>query len=58
MSARGHKAPVTVISAEAVIKGNVVFGEGCIVHPGANILAEGGDITFGDFNIVEEYAHI
>ena len=49
---------MTVISAEAVIKGNVVFGEGCIVHPGANILAEGGDITFGDFNIVEEYAHI
>lgn len=41
-----------------MIKGNVTFGEGCIVHPGAQIIAEGGDIIFGDFNIVEEYAKI
>ena len=36
----------------------MVFGEGCIVHPGAQILAEGGEIIMGDFNIVEEYARI
>ena len=41
-----------------MIKGNVTFGEGCIVHPGANINAEEGDIVFGDYNIVEEYARI
>ena len=43
---------------EAVIKGNVIFGEGCIVHPGAQLVAEGGDIILGDYNIVEEYARI
>ena len=62
-SARGHVsarggAPKSVFCHEAVIKGNVTFGEGCIVHPGAQILAEGGDIIMGDFNIVEEYARI
>jgi len=41
-----------------MIKGNVTFGVGCIVHPGANINAEEGDIIFGDYNIVEEYARI
>lgn len=41
-----------------MIKGNVIFGVGCIVHPGANINAEDGDIIFGDYNIVEEYARI
>ena len=41
-----------------MIKGTVHFGEGCIVHPGAQILAEGGEIIMGDFNIVEEYARI
>ena len=62
-SARGHVsarggAPKSVFCHEAVLKGNVTFGEGCIVHPGAQILAEGGDIIMGDFNIVEEYARI
>ena len=33
-SARGGQ-PKTVICHESVIKGNVTFGEGCIVHPGA-----------------------
>ena len=57
LSSRGGTGK-TVICFEAVIKGNVTFGEGCIVHPGAQILAEGGDIIFGDYNIVEEYARI
>lgn len=35
------------------IIGNVVFGNGCFVHPGTNINAEGGDIIFGDYNIIE-----
>ena len=28
------------------------------MHPGAQIVAEGGDIIIGDYNIVEEYARI
>ena len=32
----------------------IIFGEGCIVHPTAQIRAECGDIFFGDYNIVEE----
>ena len=43
---------------EAVIKGNVTLGEGCIVHPGAQINAQGGDIIIGDYCIIEEYAKI
>lgn len=58
LSARGTATGKSVFCHEAVIKGNVIFGEGCIVHPGAQILAEGGDIIMGDFNIVEEYARI
>ena len=55
----GRSKPVlSVFCHEAMIKGNVTFGDGCIVHPGANINAEEGDIVFGDFNIVEEYARI
>ena len=47
-----------MFSHEAIIQGAVTFGEGCIVHPGAQIVAEGGDITIGDYNIIEEYARI
>ena len=49
---------ISVFCHEAMIKGNVIFGDGCIVHPGANINAEEGDIIFGDYNIIEEYARI
>ena len=47
-----------MFSQEAKIVGNVHFGEGCIVHPGAKILAEGGDIIIGDYNIFEEYSQV
>jgi len=43
-------------SAKAVIQGvngKVTFGKGCIVHPNAQIIAEGGDIIIQDFNIIE-----
>ena len=53
-----NKEVISVFCHEAMIKGNVIFGKGCIVHPGANINAEEGDIIFGDYNIVEEYARI
>ena len=55
---RGGGPAKSVISAEVILTGKVTFGEGCIVHPGAQILAEGGDIIIGDFNIIEEYARI
>ena len=37
------------------IIGEVHFGNGCFVHPGSSIIAEGGDIIFGDYNIIEVY---
>ena len=58
LSSRAGGAGKSVFCHEAVIKGNVIFGEGCIVHPGAQLVAEGGDIIMGDYNIVEEYARI
>ena len=38
---------------KATIQGKVTFGKGCIVHPNAQIIAEGGEIIFKDFNIIE-----
>ncbi|KAL4505104.1 hypothetical protein ABPG73_021951 [Tetrahymena malaccensis] len=32
--------------------------KGCIIHPNCTILAEGGDIIFGDYNIIEERVSI
>ena len=32
---------------------HLVIMIGCIVHPGCSIIAQGGDIVFGDFNIIE-----
>ncbi len=37
---------------------NIRFGAGCIVHPYATIKALGGDIYFGDYNIIEEKVEI
>jgi dynactin-6 len=42
------------IWASTKLEGNIHFGEGCIVHPSATISAEGGDIIFGDYCIIEE----
>jgi carbonic anhydrase/acetyltransferase-like protein (isoleucine patch superfamily) len=40
------------------MEGNIHFGEGCIVHPNAEIKADGGDIIFGDYCIIEELVKI
>ncbi len=56
------KLKETIICASAEIQGNVAFGEGtsprkpvgCIVHPHCNIIAEGGPIIIGNYNIIEE----
>jgi hypothetical protein len=45
--------PITCCD-QAKIEGDVKFGEGCILHPGCDIRAN-GPISFGDFNIVEVY---
>lgn len=34
------------------------FGDKCIVHPGCSIIAEGGDIIIGKYNIIEEKVRI
>jgi len=36
------------------IKGEVIFGKNCIVHPSASIIADNGPIIIGDYNIFEE----
>jgi acetyltransferase-like isoleucine patch superfamily enzyme len=38
--------------------GKVTFGEGCVVHPSCTIIAEGGDIHIGEYNIFEERVRI
>eukprot|EP00002_Diphylleia_rotans_P021514 TRINITY_DN4185_c0_g1_i2.p1 TRINITY_DN4185_c0_g1~~TRINITY_DN4185_c0_g1_i2.p1 ORF type:complete len:170 (-),score=25.72 TRINITY_DN4185_c0_g1_i2:13-522(-) len=48
----------SMICPTAIIKGNVTLGSGCILHPQASIIAEGGAIEIGDNNIIEEYAVI
>ena len=36
------------------LQGNVKIGNGCYIHPGCSILAEGGgEIVIGDYNIIE-----
>ena len=53
-----NKIPSVIICDSAEIHGDVNFGDGCIVHPFAFIDARGGTITFGENNIIEEYARI
>ena len=57
MSSRA-KGPSVIICEAAEIQGDVNFGDGCIVHPGAFIDARGGTISFGENNIIEEKARI
>ena len=52
------RGPSVIICDSAEIQGDVNFGDGCIVHPGAFIDARGGTITFGENNIIEEKARI
>jgi len=33
----------------------VLFGVGCIVHPLCTIVADGGRIEIGDYNIIEVF---
>ena len=52
-------SPESKICKGATVKGlqegTVKFGYGCMVHPFANIITEGGStLTFGDYNIIEE----
>ena len=47
-----------MICDTADLKGQINFGHGCIVHPGAFIDAVGGPIIFGEYNIIEEKARI
>ena len=45
----------TKICKNALVKGDVKFGFGCMIHPYSHIVAEeGSSIVFGDYNIIEE----
>ncbi len=52
-------SPETKICKGSIItglqEGNIKFGYGCMIHPYAKIITEGGSsIIFGDYNIIEE----
>ena len=52
-------SPETMICKGSIItglqEGNIKFGYGCMIHPYAKIITEGGSsIIFGDYNIIEE----
>jgi len=50
--------PKLFIAEKTEIHGQVHFGEHVVIHPGCTILAEGGDITIGDYVIIEEKVKI
>lgn len=53
--------PIVCCDAEVTITGDakINFGNGCIIHPKAKIIAdEGCNITFGEYNIIEENVQI
>lgn len=53
--------PIICRDAEIIMRnnGNVSFGNGCIVHPKASIIAEDGcNLIFGEYNIIEEHVKI
>ena len=52
------KGPSVIITDIADLQGNITFGDGCVVHPGAFIDARGGTISFGENNIIEEKVRI
>lgn len=47
-----------MISPEAKLSGDIRVGAGCVIHPKALLLAEGGPILLGRDNIVEEQSII
>jgi len=51
-------SPTAVVCQEATLVGDITIGDGCIVHPKACILAEGGPIVIGTNNIIEEQVTI
>ena len=48
----------TQVCADAELKGEIVLGARCFVHPKARIIAEAGPIVIGEGNIIEEQALI
>lgn len=42
------------VSKDAVLEGPVRLGEGCVVHPGAELRALGGPLVVGAFCIFED----
>ena len=57
-SSNSSRTAGVIICEAAELQGQINFGEGCVVHPGAYIDARGGTITFGEYNIIEEKARI
>lgn len=46
------------VCQEAVLIGDITVGEGTVIHPQANIIADAGPIVIGSNNIIEEQATI
>ena len=45
-----------VVCSNAILKGEIIIGPGCILHPYCQILAMNGPISLGSSNIIEEGA--
>lgn len=50
--------PKSVVCEESILRGEITFSAGCVVHPSATIIAEAGPIIIGENCIVEEYVTI
>lgn len=50
--------PKAVVVEDCTLKGDITIGAGCVVHPKACIIAEGGPIIIGENCIIEEYSTI
>lgn len=50
--------PKAIVCDDANMSGDITVAGGCVIHPGATIIAEAGPIIIGENCIVEEYATI
>lgn len=53
-----ERADRIICSKNIESAGPIAFGSGCVIHPDCSIIAEGGPIYFGEYNIIEERVRI
>mmetsp|Transcript_569 Transcript_569/g.861 ORF Transcript_569/g.861 Transcript_569/m.861 type:complete len:176 (-) Transcript_569:2387-2914(-) len=53
-----ERADRIICSKNIETAGTIAFSSGCVIHPDCSILAEGGPIYLGEYNIIEERVRI